>query len=105
MTRGTYHNLPMGSADRAVAKIANIANVNTVLGGASAMVKADRAVAMGLPNADRLSDAVSEVYGRSSGRVPDDLAVCACPECGQWHLGADAAAECCAPSDDDFGDE
>jgi len=99
ITQGTWRNLPKGSADRAVARIARIANTNTILGGASAMVMANRASAMGLPNADRLADAVSEVYGRSLGRVPDSLAVVQCWECGQWYLGADAAAECCANLD------
>ena len=100
MKTGSWRNLQ--GADRAIARIAHIANVNTVLGGASALVKAERAMAMGLPHASDMLDAVSDVYSRSSGHVPGHLAVVECPECGQWHLGEEAAANCCAPCDDEL---
>ena len=60
------------------------------------MVLAKRADAMGLPSAGEMLDAVSDVYGASLGRVPAAWAVVECPECGQWHLGEDKAAACCA---------
>lgn len=39
-----WNRLPKGSPERAIAKIATIANCNTIHGGASAMVESDRAL-------------------------------------------------------------
>ena len=95
LKRGSWNNLPQG-VDRMLAKIATMANNDTWGGGCNALMIADRALALGLPHAREMRDAVSLVYSTSSGRVPDGLAVWECPECGQWHLGDEAAASCCA---------
>ena len=105
LTRASWKQLPKGSTDRAIAKIAHIANGNTWHGGVSAMVKADRARAMGLPSARDLQSAVADVYSTSSGKTPDHLTPFECPECGSVHLGRDAASECCAMSDESFETE
>lgn len=99
MKRVSWKRLPHG-LNRAIARIAHIANVNTILGGASALVKARRAESMGLPHAGELLEAVSDVYSRSSGSVPDHLAVWECDGCGCVHFGREAAETCCAPCDD-----
>lgn len=99
MKRVSWKQLPRG-LDRAIARIAHVANVNTILGGASALIMAKRAESMDLPNASALHDAVADVYSASLGYVPDHLAVWECPECGQCRLGNEAASQCCAPCDD-----
>ena len=96
MKRGNYNNLAKGSVDRMIARIAARANSDTLWGGARALVIVRRAQAMGLPHADEMEAAVGDTYSASLGHVPDDYAVVACPECGQWHLGVDHAAACCA---------
>ena len=96
LKRGNYDNLEHGTTDRMIARIAARANSDTINGGARALVLVKRAESMGLPNADAMRDAVNATYCASLGRVPSDYAVCQCVECGQWHLGEDKAAACCA---------
>ena len=88
-----------------IARIAARANSDTIWGGARALTITRRAESMGLPSAGDMAATVSDVYGASLGRVPGQYAVTECPECGQWHLGEDRAAECCAAVDDDSDDE
>ncbi len=96
LKRGTPNNLERGSVDRMIARIAARANLDTIHGGARALVLARRAELMGLPSAGDMLGAVSEVYSMSSGRVPGSLAVVQCFECGQWYLGEERAAACCS---------
>ena len=94
--RTSWKRLPRGSSERAIAKLAHIANVNTVQGGASALVKANRALAMGLPHADEMADAVDATYSASTGKPSPAHSAWECRECGSVHLGQEAADECCA---------
>lgn len=104
ITRLHWDSLPKGSPERAIARIAHIANVNTILGGASALTKAKRAIAMNLPHAYEMADAVDQTYAASTGRTPDEYTACECPECGSIHLGADNALLCCCTDEcaDDY---
>jgi hypothetical protein len=100
--RVSWKLLPVGSRERAIARIAHIANVNTILGGASALVLVKRAYAMHLPSADDLADAVDATYSASTGRPSPEHSAHECGECGQIHLGESAALACCCDCDDPF---
>ena len=104
MKRGTFHNLERGTTDRMLARLAWRANGDTIMGGASALVLAKRAKSLGLPSAGEMRDAVDSTYRASLGRVPAAWAVVECPECGQWYLGEDKAAACCADNGEDIDD-
>ena len=95
-----WSKLPKGSRERAIARIAHRANADTIFGGASALVLANRAESMGLASADDMRDAVSETYSRSSGRPAATYSAWECSECGQIHLGRTAAESCCTWEDD-----
>lgn len=99
MTRAHWSDLPRGHASRPLFKLAAIANADTIGGGASALYIARRAAGMGLPMAREFGAVVSEVYARSSGRVPDHLVPWRCDECGSVHADQDDAARCCAPDE------
>ncbi len=99
-----WNKLPKGTPARAIAKIATIANSNTIHGGCSAMRKSDRALAMGLPSAGEMADAVSATYGASSGNPSPEHRAWACGECGCVHLGITAAQNCCGSDDECCGD-
>lgn len=102
--RLTPSALPRGGL-RPLAVIAARANCDTIFGGCSALTIARRAVALRLPLGHDMLSAVSNVYATSSGRVPDAYAVCECSECGQVHVGTDAAYACCACADETSEDE
>ena len=87
--------LPKGSIERACARLANRAKLDTIRGGARAMVMADRAERMRLPNADELQNVVADVYSRSTGRHSETYGAWTCGECGSVHAGRQAAEECC----------
>lgn len=80
--------------DRACAKLARIARGNTVFGGASALVIAER---MERRKGNRIpaSAIVSDVYSASNYSC-GQWGAYACPECGQAYLGEDAAYLCCS---------
>jgi len=99
---GSWRNLQKGTIERACARIERIATANTIHGGASAMVMANRAAAMGLPNAGELQDTVAAVYSRSSGRMNEQFGAWCCGECGSTHAGRDAADECCGECWEEF---
>lgn len=88
--------LPAGSWERAVSRIANRANNDTHNGGARALVLAERAQAMKLPHADELYAAVSATYSASTGNPAPDYCAHECSECGCVHFGREAAEACCA---------
>jgi hypothetical protein len=89
---GCIKNL-LDKDDRTTAKLARIATNNTVFGGCSAMVMANRLDAMG-GHIDA-SGVVSNVYAASIGRALPEYRVCCCPECGCTVLGEDTALQCC----------
>ena len=90
-----YDELPLGSAERAIARLAEQANLDTWAGGSHALVLAERAIAMGLPHAQELMDAVSATYAASSGKPSPDHTAWECAECGQVYLGREEADNCC----------
>jgi hypothetical protein len=96
LSEGNASNLPR--EQRAIAKLAQAARCNVYFGGSSALVKAERLVAMG---ADRIYLAVVRAaYSNSQGEARDYLPY-DCPECGCTHLGRTAAIECCQGGADD----
>lgn len=85
--------------DRACAKLALRARMDTINGGATAMVWARRLNGMGstLP-ADEI---VGDVYSASNYTCTDRWSVFECPECGSAHLGSESAFKCCSQSEDE----
>ena len=81
--------------DRAVARLAMRANLDTINGGCRALTLAHRMDNIAGPGSDWES-IVSDVYSASLGRVPDQYLPCECPNCGQVHLGAESAQMCCS---------
>lgn len=82
--------------ERAVARLAQKARLDTIDGGASALVLAQRADHMGWHSCGRSAlEVVSIVYSASTGRHHTDLEAWECPECGNACLGMDAAMACC----------
>lgn len=78
-----------------MARIARRACGNTILGGCSAKVLADRLVRMGGTD---LRHVVGAVYSASTGRAHPEYDAWACHECGTAHLGREAALNCCQES-------
>jgi hypothetical protein len=90
LREGKASDLPR--EERAIAKLAQAARCNVYFGGASALVKAERLVAMG---ADRIYlSVVRAAYSSSKGEARDYLPY-ECPECGLTHLGESSAMQCC----------
>lgn len=91
-----YTELP-DREQRAVARLAQIVRHDTIYGGARAMILATRADRLKFNSAGYgAMEIVSIVYSASSGRHHPQLEAWECPECGQAHLGQDAAYACCA---------
>lgn len=82
---------------RACAKLARIARGDTIFGGAKAMVIAKRARNMHCQFP--ALNVVSDVYSASNYSC-GDWGAYECPECGQAHLGTEAAYACCQPCED-----
>jgi rubrerythrin len=80
--------------DRKVAHIAAIARIDTIHGGARALT-----IARHCSKWDAES-VVSDVYSRSTGKHSQQFEAWECPECGQTHLGIEAAESCCAFSEE-----
>lgn len=91
----SWKRLPKGDPRRAIARIAHIANVNTWLGGVSALIKAERALAMRLPRAYEMYWAVVGTYAASNGKPHPSYTLFQCNECGTIHLGVEDANKCC----------
>lgn len=90
-----YSNLPKQDDNYPVFHLAQIAVEDTILGGARALVLARRAQRIGLPKAQDFLAAVSDVYGSSTGRVPEHLHPWECGECGQVYAASEDAGRCC----------
>jgi rubrerythrin len=85
-------------ADQNERKIAHLAQI-TRNGPAKALVIAHHCSQW---NAEEI---VSEIYSRSTGKHSEDWEAWRCPECGQVHLGTEAALDCCAEAaEEDFGE-
>ncbi len=91
--------------DRAIARIARLARLDVIHGGAKALVLAERAERMRLPLAHKLRDAVDLVYGVSSYHLPAELDVWECTECGTSYVGFRNAEDCCLDQDWSYDEE
>ena len=80
---------------RTLATLAAQARIDTLYGGAKALVIAERLERMGtrLP----ALEVVSSVYSASTGKHSEQWEAWECLECGAVHLGSEAAMQCCAP--------
>ena len=83
--------------ERAIARMARMARMDTINGGARALVIAKRLEAMG--SRQDYGEVVSWVY-RHSNYSCGPYGVYECPECGSAHLGTEAAYACCAMAED-----
>ena len=79
--------------ERACAKLAQIARHDTIFGGARALVLAKRMDARKGATVPA-NGIVSDVYAASNYSC-GEWGAYACPECGQSHLGTEAAYRCC----------
>ena len=78
--------------ERDIARIAHMALVDTIFGGPKALVYAKRLKDMGGRD---LEYVVNDVYSASSGNASVRHSAWECPECGNPHLGQEAARNCC----------
>jgi len=97
---------------RNTAKLAAMARADTVHGGASALVLAERidkgsklpfehsVFRHGFADNASASEIVNHVYSHSTGRPCERFEGWECSECGNAHLGKDSAFACCAPCED-----
>jgi len=91
--RKQRRNMNLDRDQRACASLAHIAKENTIWGGCSAAVLANRAEAMGCKFPAQ--EVVADVYSASTGKVSRRFGVWECPECGRESMGAAAAWKCC----------
>lgn len=96
MIKPAHWSLLEDRHERDEARIAHVARCNTIVGGASALVKAKRLKAMG--GAD-LTGVVADVYAASTGKPSEIHDAWECPECDRAHLGQQAALRCCKEED------
>lgn len=93
-------------AERMVARMEAKARGDTIHGGMSAQVLADKLLLMGGTD---LRHVVNAVYALSSGKPHAEYAAFECPECGAACLGKDGAENCCSHMrsgmDDDWMDD
>jgi hypothetical protein len=87
------HYTTLFGEDRSIAHMAARARVDTLFGGARALVYSRRLTAMG----SRLDygAVVGDVYSQSTGQHSKEWEAWKCPECGSSRLGVAAAGECC----------
>lgn len=83
--------------DRATARLAQRARLDTIHGGAAAVLLERRLKSRGSPVG--FAGVVAAVYGASTGRHHPELEAWECPECGTAHLGQTAALQCCNSHD------
>jgi hypothetical protein len=79
--------------DRTIAQLAKQATIDTLFGGARALVLAKRLDRMGSPV--NCEGVVGDVYSASTGRTPADYTATVCPECGTVVLGEETAIQHC----------
>ena len=82
------HYSTLSGEEMEIAKLAQVARLDTINGGARAFVLAKK-----MPN---LEWVVSDVYSRSTGKHSTTLEAWECPECGQSYLGQEKVFACCA---------
>ena len=97
--------------ERATARLAAIARQDTIHGGAMAMVIAKDGWFEGeymrkdkFPVGFDANSIVSDVYSASTGERHPVHEAWECSECGQAHLGINAAMECCKEPDQELSD-
>jgi len=78
-------------SERACARLARRAVLDTLFGGCRALNLADRCKHKQFP----AFDIVSHVYSCSTGQHDFVWEAWSCPECGQVRLGQEAAYRCC----------
>lgn len=98
MKSAPYSRFPLRSPERNTARLARIATVDTIFGGARALVLAKACDRLGVQFVDAIkaTDIVSDVYSRSTGKESVRFGAWQCPECGQSHVGQERAMQCCA---------
>ena len=89
----TAHYSTLTGENQKIARLAGLARLDTIHGGAAALVLAEKTPS--------LAWVVSQVYSESTGRHSKTLEAWECPECGNAHLGQDAAFQCCQPNPDE----
>ena len=97
MKTSSFRNFPHHSCERSTVRLARIATADTIYGGARALVLANACDRLGVKFIDGVSakEIVSDVYSRSTGNESRQFGGWKCPECGQSHVGIDAAFACC----------
>lgn len=98
--RADWRALSKRDPMRVVFRIAARANGDTIMGGCSALVLAERAKRMRLPMGRDMLAAVHETYALSLGRTPDDCTPWECCECGSIHTSQGDALRCCAEQEE-----
>ena len=78
--------------DRLTAHVAARARLDTIYGGCKALVLAKRLKRMKGTDVDHI---IGDVYASSTGEFSHKHEGWECPECGQAHLGQEAAFKCC----------
>lgn len=75
---------------------------DTLFGGCNALRRVNRIRSLfGARAADEWESIVADVYHASTGRPHPTYGAWECPECGQHHVGLEAAAQCCASDDEE----
>lgn len=90
-------------SERMIARMESKARGDTIHGGMSAFVLADKLQDMG---GSDLRFVVHAVYALSSGKPHPEYAAVECPECGTACLGREAALACCSNAEEsEYNDE
>lgn len=73
-----------------IARFSERARADTIGGGAGALCLAKELV-----------EVVNDVYSRSTGKTSEKYGAWECRECGETHLGKEAADQCCNEGEDE----
>jgi len=87
----------LAGEDRLCAHVERVATMDTIHGGAHALLLSKRLRAMGGTD---LRHVVGAVYSASTGKMHREYGAFECPECGSAHLGVEAALACCCENFD-----
>jgi len=83
--------------DRACARLAMIARLDTIIGSCKALMLSGRSGYKNFPS----GQIVSDVYGASTGKHHPEWEAWECEECGYARLGKHEAAKCCVEDNDE----